>query len=256
MTELTDLSETDGSNTTITGTSIAEGCPPSNINNGMRATLGLIRRAFKASIFRVRDTADQTKLLAFDLSGLTTATTRTVTMGDADVTLRPQAWELIETKTASASASLSWTGLSAYRVIRLTGTVRPSINAATAYARVSTDNGGSYSAAAYNYQISRIGGGTSAPIGGTTVGMLIAGTTAIGSSANMYSSFQIILEQFNKPTILPYHGTAVATTDTGSILSASIGGTWGSSTPRDAIQIIMDSGNITDGYVTLEGIRG
>lgn len=79
MTELTDLSETDADNTSVTTANIAEGCPPSGINNAIRNTLGLIRRAFKSSIFRLRDSTDQTKLLAFDLSGLTTATTTTVT---------------------------------------------------------------------------------------------------------------------------------------------------------------------------------
>lgn len=87
MTELTDLSETDASNTTITGANIAEGCPPSGINNAIRNLSGLIRRAFKASIFRVRDTTDQTKLLALDLSGITTATTRTLVVPDASGTI-------------------------------------------------------------------------------------------------------------------------------------------------------------------------
>lgn len=87
MTELTDLSETDASNTTVTTADIAEGCAPSGINNAIRNTLGLIRRAFKASIFRVRDTTDQTKLLAFDVSGVTTATTRTMTVPDLSGTL-------------------------------------------------------------------------------------------------------------------------------------------------------------------------
>lgn len=77
MTELTDLSETDASNTTITSIDIDEGCAPSGMNNAVRNTLGLIRRAFKSSIFRLRDSTDQTKLLAYDLSALTTATTRT-----------------------------------------------------------------------------------------------------------------------------------------------------------------------------------
>ncbi len=84
MTELTDLSETDANNTLITGANIAEGCPPSGINNAIRNMAGLIRRAFKTSIFRLRDSTDQTKLLAFDLSELTTATTRTIKIPDAD----------------------------------------------------------------------------------------------------------------------------------------------------------------------------
>lgn len=168
-----------------------------------------------------------------------------------------QAWELIETKTASASASLSWTGLSAYRVLRMTGTIRPATDAAAAYARVSTDNGATYvSTSTYNYQIGRIAGATNAPIGGTTTGVLVGGTTSIGNAANELTSFEITFEQFNKNTYMMFHGTAIATTELGTLVSAIIGGSWGSSTPRDAIQIIMDSGNITDGYVTLEGIRG
>ncbi len=87
MTELTNLSETDANNTTITGANIAEGCNPSEINNAIRNTLGLIRRAFKASIFRLRDTTDQSKMLAFNLSGIATATTRTITVPDASGTL-------------------------------------------------------------------------------------------------------------------------------------------------------------------------
>jgi hypothetical protein len=46
MSEATDLSETDGSNTTITGTSVAEGTAMSNLNNGIRNLAGLLARAY------------------------------------------------------------------------------------------------------------------------------------------------------------------------------------------------------------------
>jgi hypothetical protein len=39
------------------------------------------------SVFRIVDDGDSTKKIAFQASGITTATTRTITMGDADVTL-------------------------------------------------------------------------------------------------------------------------------------------------------------------------
>ena len=107
MTELTDLSETDASNTTITTADIAEGCAPSGINNAIRNTLGLIRRAFKASIFRIRDTTDQTKLLAFDLSGIATATTRTITIPDYDMTLGVG----LSTAQTLASSGVTFTGI-------------------------------------------------------------------------------------------------------------------------------------------------
>jgi hypothetical protein len=87
MTELTDLSETDANNVLISGANVAEGCPPSGINNAIRNLAGLIRRAFKTSIFRLRDNTDNTKLLAFDLSGLTTATERTWAAPDKNGTV-------------------------------------------------------------------------------------------------------------------------------------------------------------------------
>lgn len=86
MTELTDLSETDADNILITGANVAEGCPPSGINNAIRNMAGLIRRAFKTSIFRLRDSTDQTKLLAFDLSGLSSGT-RTLKVPDINGSL-------------------------------------------------------------------------------------------------------------------------------------------------------------------------
>lgn len=87
MTELADLSETDASNTTITGADIAENCAPSGINNAIRNLAGLIKRAFNTTNFRVRDATDQTKLLALNLSGFTTATTRTITVPNGSGTM-------------------------------------------------------------------------------------------------------------------------------------------------------------------------
>jgi hypothetical protein len=87
MTELSDLSETDASNTTITGADIAENCQPSSINNAIRNLAGLIKRAFNTTNFRVRDATDQTKLLALNLSGFTTATTRTITVPNGSGTM-------------------------------------------------------------------------------------------------------------------------------------------------------------------------
>lgn len=46
MSELTDFSETDGSNTTVTGTSIAEGMAMSGLNNGLRNLIGALIRSY------------------------------------------------------------------------------------------------------------------------------------------------------------------------------------------------------------------
>lgn len=87
MSEFSDLNETDASNTLFSGVNVAEGCPPGNVNNWMRAFAGATRRWFKSSLFRLRDGTDQTKLLAFDLSGIATGTTRTLKVPNADGTI-------------------------------------------------------------------------------------------------------------------------------------------------------------------------
>lgn len=84
---VTDWSETAGDNTDVGGVNIAEGCAPSGINNAIRTVMSQIKAFFKANVFRLRDNTDETKLLAFDLSGITTATTRTITVPDASGTM-------------------------------------------------------------------------------------------------------------------------------------------------------------------------
>jgi hypothetical protein len=43
MVAVTDWSATSAGNTTVEGTSIAEGCPPANINNGLRSIMAGVR---------------------------------------------------------------------------------------------------------------------------------------------------------------------------------------------------------------------
>lgn len=87
--EISDYNETDASNVDITGIDVQENVmrPPA-VNNAFRALQGALKRWFKASLFRLRDGTDQTKLLAFDLSGITTATTRTLTVPDESAVIQ------------------------------------------------------------------------------------------------------------------------------------------------------------------------
>lgn len=83
MTELTDLNDTDALNTAISGQSIVGNTANmGGMDNLQQAIAGMLSRFRNANIFRLRDNTDKTKLLAFDLSGLTTATTRTITIPD------------------------------------------------------------------------------------------------------------------------------------------------------------------------------
>lgn len=45
---VSDYSTTPGSNTTISGINIAEGCPPANINNAIRQVMADVKGAFDA----------------------------------------------------------------------------------------------------------------------------------------------------------------------------------------------------------------
>jgi hypothetical protein len=86
--EVGEFDETDANNTDIQSISLAENVMRAPaVNNAFRATMGALKRWFKTSLFRLRDSTDQTKLLAFDLSGFTAATTRTVTFPDSDIDL-------------------------------------------------------------------------------------------------------------------------------------------------------------------------
>ena len=50
MADIYDWSTTAGSNTTVDGVSIAEGCPAANLNNGMRSIMALVRNSFATAL--------------------------------------------------------------------------------------------------------------------------------------------------------------------------------------------------------------
>ncbi len=80
MTEITDLSTTDSSNTAVTGGSI-DGAIANmgRMDNTLQAILGLLARSIRTNVLRFLDNADPTKKVALDLTGLPTATERTWT---------------------------------------------------------------------------------------------------------------------------------------------------------------------------------
>lgn len=82
-----DWSATASDNKEIGGISIDEGCDPGNLNDAIRALMVQIRAFFTSALFRIRDATDQSKLLAFDISGFSAGTTRTVTWPNGDGTV-------------------------------------------------------------------------------------------------------------------------------------------------------------------------
>lgn len=116
MTELTDLNDTDALNTAVTGQS-TEGNTANmgGMDNLFQATLGMLSRFRNANIFRLRDNTDKTKLLAFDLSGLTTATTRTLKVPNQSGTMAVAAANGDLTLTANDDGAAALPNLILYR---------------------------------------------------------------------------------------------------------------------------------------------
>lgn len=114
---VTDWDENPNLNTDIGGTNIDEGCAPSGMNNAVRAVMSQVRSFFRSDLFRLRDGTDQTKLLAFDLSGQTTALTRTQKTPNYNGTLSSQALGA-----AIASATTTNIGAATGSTVHVTGT--------------------------------------------------------------------------------------------------------------------------------------
>lgn len=91
-TEVTQWDTTAANNLDINDTPLAENTMrPPHVNNAFREMMAQIRRMLNSTVFRLFDTTDPTKKLAFDLSGLTTATTRTYKTANYDGALGVQA---------------------------------------------------------------------------------------------------------------------------------------------------------------------
>lgn len=88
MTEITDLSTTDSSNTSISGESL-DGAIANmgRMDNTLQATMGMLARSIRSNIMRWIDGTDSTKRVALDLSGITAGQTRTWTAPDKSGTL-------------------------------------------------------------------------------------------------------------------------------------------------------------------------
>lgn len=77
MPSLFDWSTTAGSNTTVDGVNIAEGCPAANVNNAIRSTLALIRASFSSGLQTFLDGTAALPVANGGTGGTTAAAART-----------------------------------------------------------------------------------------------------------------------------------------------------------------------------------
>ncbi|MBW3099238.1 hypothetical protein KY465_18305, partial [Pseudohoeflea sp. DP4N28-3] len=104
---VTDWSTTAASNTDVGGVDIRGTALPSNMDDGMREIMEQVAKVNAgtdpvADTWTFADPADLTKRLRFDAGSITTATTRVVTMCDADVTFGAYAPTLLNVANEAA----------------------------------------------------------------------------------------------------------------------------------------------------------
>lgn len=215
---------------------------------------------FSDAVFRVTDNADPTKAVAFQVSGVPTATTRTISV-EKDVTLRPQAWEEIAKGAVTSVPSLDFIDLGAFRRLRLKATLFPVNDAVNLQLRTSVNNGGAYDSGSgfYAEQIDAIEGTTrtvAALSGASATAYFISAGAGIGNALNEAIEFTVELSNFNAAEYSFITNEAIFISNTGVFVRCDNGGTRSSAVARNAFRVLFSSGNIARGHYVLEGVRG
>lgn len=210
--------------------------------------------------FLVADPSDNTKRVRLDAGSVTAGQTRVVTVGDADVTLRPQAWEMIGSPVAisSGSSSVAWTDLSAYRKLRISGFAVPTTDNVSFGIRTSTNNGSSYDSGASDYagQYFQMASASTSALAGAASIYFLNYNANIGNAANEGIRFSMDVDEFNRSAYCYFGSEAFHIDPSGNVSRTVNGGRRLSATARDAIQFLAASGTLASGFVVLEGIRG
>jgi hypothetical protein len=170
-----------------------------------------------------------------------------------------QNYTKISSVTASNSASITFTGLSASygQYIIYCSNMLPATNAVLALIRTSTNNGVSYDSGAGNYAWSNVLAGAGAPSGAGSYSDtgIYFGATSGSLNNSVASNMQVLIDNPSaaQQTLITLLGQACDSS--GSFPNGVFGyGRRFQSTAVNAIQITMSSGNITSGTFTLYGV--
>lgn len=167
-------------------------------------------------------------------------------------------WEHIRTDNPASVASVNYTGLSAFRILRSKGWLRPATDIVGLMFRTSTNNGSSYDAGAsdyntaYLFQSGAVAGASDATLG-TSFNPNISG---IGNVAPEAVWFDLTLYEFNQAQHCGFLCQLFQLTGTTTTLTGVMSGRRLSTTARNAFQVLHTSGNIAAGNLQLQGIRG
>lgn len=163
-------------------------------------------------------------------------------------------WELISSTVLTAAASFIAANLSAFRMLRVNGFLRPSAASVLALT-TDTANGASFDVGASDYSWQGLyGTGTVSSAGFDAADTLISLTGTAGFGGNDGLAIHILMTEFNKAQnmflLSRFFQTNVAVIQTGVV-----GGVRESAVARNAFRLIFPGGTMT-GFLTLEGVRG
>jgi hypothetical protein len=164
------------------------------------------------------------------------------------------AMTLISTLTASNSATLAWTGLSGYsKYLLIFQNMIPATNNERLYLQFGTGAGPTYITSSYHWSVQAIGQSSSSNAGGASISQLGISSSILNSGTGLSGFAHITGMNSGSYAAVNFHDFYVP-----SIVSSVTyvgGGTQNSDTnAKTAIQIYMDSGNITSGTASLYGI--
>lgn len=169
------------------------------------------------------------------------------------------AFKLIASATASASASLDFTGLSGYKAIMFVIDHLVPTNAADYLgARVSTDNGTTYVATANYYyaQLDINSAGTTVAGGGSTADrcVLTGATTGAGSGGGCSGNFTCF--DLDNATMIKHFNADITRYNGTNFLRSVVGtGQAAVTTAFNAIRFLFSTGTIASGSIYCYGIR-
>jgi hypothetical protein len=179
-------------------------------------------------------------------------------LGDGANSRRLSNWELIGIATPSSVASVEFTNLSAYRVLRHRGWLAPANDGVAPQFRTSTNNGSSYDSGASDYAFFYVYSNSPTTVAASQGVSVRANLSAAstGNAANEKGWWDYTMLDFNQATRCLWQGIHGNYDTAAAFFNAVFHGERRSTTARDAIQFSFSAGNIASGYIMMEGIRG
>lgn len=169
------------------------------------------------------------------------------------------AWEHIQTISTSAPVlDFTFQNLSQYRALKLSFDVRPDTDHAQLWLRTSRDNGANFDAGPSDYGYVQhfawhaghgYGGGHS------STAFVLAANLGNASSAYRVAG-ELQLTELNKLKRTYMKGEYFNLNRSPDLVSYGFGGLNAHAEANDAIRIFFNAGQIAEGFVTLEGIKG